>query len=253
MSSESEKPSEAPQQLAAAKWKTTRRNLALASGLMAIGLVTQVKQAFAMALPLRGGGGKGGGAHCFLAGTLIQGPAGEVPIESLKAGDLVIVQSGEAKPVLRLLAFPISADHARGSRAARPVKIERDALEPGVPSRDLYVSQGHMLHIDGVLIAAGNLVNGNTIRIVEPAARAGLDYYHVELAGHEVVLAENTPCETYAETEAAYAGPVVMAGGVRSHVASRLRSAASPFIDIRNHGDIVRDRLEERAIQKRAA
>jgi hypothetical protein len=44
-----------------------------------------------------------------------------------------------------------------------PIRVARSALGPGVPHADLYVTEQHALLIDGVLVAAGNLINGTTI------------------------------------------------------------------------------------------
>ena len=38
---------------------------------------------------------------CFVAGTLIRRPEGEVAVETLQVGDLVLTSSGDARPVGR--------------------------------------------------------------------------------------------------------------------------------------------------------
>lgn len=235
------------------KWRMTRRNFAAATGILAAGLVSQAGQAMAMARPPRRGGG-GGGSHCFLAGTLIRTSIGEVPVDQLKAGDLIVTQSGETKPILNVLVMPV-ADGAGAELpiAELPVKIERGALAPELPRRDLFVSQSHMLLIDGTLIPAGYLVNGQTITVVEAAQEEKFAFYHIDLGEHDVVVAEGAPCESYVEEYGQTCAPVIQYGGLRSKVASRLRSAVSPFVDIRNRGDVVRDRLEDRAELLRAA
>ena len=43
-----------------------------------------------------------------------------------------------------------------------PIRITRSALGDDVPHADLYVTQTHAVLVDGVLVEAGNLVNGNT-------------------------------------------------------------------------------------------
>jgi hypothetical protein len=181
-------------------------------------------------------------------------PAGEVPVEHLKAGDLVTTQSGTAKPILRVVAMPPMRRSGYGWPAAElPVRIERGALAANTPHRDLFLSQTHMLLLDGVLVPAGYLVNGDTIDVVEPAAAEQLEYYHIELADHDVVLAEGAPCESFVEVYTKACAPIVHLGGLRARLGSRLRSAVSPFVDIRNRADIVRDRLEDRAEELRAA
>jgi hypothetical protein len=46
-------------------------------------------------------------------------------------------------------------------------------------------------------------------------------------------------------TEEARCAPIVRIGG-REELKSRFRSALSPWIDLRNQADVVRDQLEER-------
>jgi hypothetical protein len=114
-----------------------------------------------------------------------------------------------------------------------------------------------MLLLDGILVPAGYLANGDTIRIVGPAGvPAGVDkleYYHIELADHDIVLAEGAPCESFVVMYTETYAPVFHLGGFRTSLGSRLRSAVSPLVDIRNRADVVRDRLEDRAEDLRAA
>ena len=56
----------------------------------------------------------------------------------------------------------------------------------------------HALVLDGLAINAGALVNGDTIA-VEPMAALPerITCYHVETEGHETILAEGAPAESY--------------------------------------------------------
>ena len=79
-----------------------------------------------------------------------------------------------------------------------PVRIERDAFADNVPHRDLLVSHDHAIFVDGVLICAKQLVNGTTIR--RERDWTAVDYYHVELDQHAILLAEGRPAESYLNT-----------------------------------------------------
>lgn len=132
---------------------------------------------------------------CFAAGTRIATLAGDVAIESLVIGDVIKLANGGAAPVkwmgkrhLRCAASPWKGD-------VFPILIERHALGLFVPSHDLMVSPGHSIQVeDDLLIQAGYLVNGETIRQVEAEQ---ITYWHIELENHSIILANNTPVESY--------------------------------------------------------
>ena len=67
-----------------------------------------------------------------------------------------------------------------------------------MPHRDLLVSPDHAIFVDGMLICARQLVNGTTIR--QERDWTAVDYYHVELDQHAILLAEGLPAESYIDT-----------------------------------------------------
>ena len=77
-----------------------------------------------------------------------------------------------------------------------PIRVARSALGPDVPHADLYVTQTHALLVDGVLVAAGNLINGSTITRYDASELDELEFFHIELQVHDVLYAEGAPCET---------------------------------------------------------
>jgi len=134
-------------------------------------------------------------AVCFCRGTLIATDRGEVAVEELAVGDKVKTLSGAVKPVVWI---GIGRDLVtRTNRLARPVIVRRGALGDNVPRRDLYVTHGHALYFDGVLIPVENLVNHRSI--VWDEAAGVVEFYHIELEDHDVVFAEGAPAETYYE------------------------------------------------------
>jgi len=73
-------------------------------------------------------------------------------------------------------------------------------LGAGLPSpRDLWVSPEHALWIDGALVPASLLVNGETI--IEAGAADDLSYLHLEFDGHAVIFAEGTPAESFVDDD----------------------------------------------------
>jgi hypothetical protein len=130
-----------------------------------------------------------------MAGTLIRTPDGEAAIETLERGALVVTAEGEAKPVRwvgRQTVFAIFADPLR----SWPIRVNTGALADNVPSRDLLLSPDHALLVGGVLIQAAALVNGTSI-VRESKVSSVFVYYHIELDDHSLILAENTPAETF--------------------------------------------------------
>jgi hypothetical protein len=78
-----------------------------------------------------------------------------------------------------------------------PVRIRANAFDGDLPSRDLLLSPDHAVFVHGVLIHIKHLINGSSI-IQEKVDT--VTYYHVELARHDVLLAEGLPVESYLET-----------------------------------------------------
>ena len=133
---------------------------------------------------------------CFYPGTRIATPEGEVAVENLRAGDVVRTARGP-QPV-RWIGH--SHVHRRFADPLRllPIHIKAGALGDGLPARDLRLSTDHAIFIDGVLIQAGALVNGTTI-IRDHTVPEQFTYYHVELATHELLLAEGLAAESFVD------------------------------------------------------
>ncbi len=170
-----------------------------------------------------GGGGGGGGSYvnstigvsqsagvnsgagfvditplCYCLGTRIKTARGVVAVEDLAIGDLAVTASGGARLVQwigrRRIDLTRHADPAR----ARPIRIAAGAFPGGVPHRDLLVSPDHAVVFDGMLIPAKLLVNGASIA-VDTVCRE-VTYFHVELASHDILLAEGLAAESYLDT-----------------------------------------------------
>lgn len=134
---------------------------------------------------------------CFMPGTLIRTPAGDIAVESLRRGDLVIVADGRAVPVRWIGRQTVSTRFGDPLRVL-PIRIMAGALDDHVPCRDLLVSPDHAVLVDDLLIQAGALVNGTSI-VRERNVPERFTYRHVELDDHALVLAENTPAETFVD------------------------------------------------------
>ena len=136
---------------------------------------------------------------CFCRGTLIWTESGEVAVEDLEIGDRVVTLSGALRRVKWIGRRAYGGRFVAANRAVLPIRVAAGALAAGVPARDLFLSPEHALYIDGALVPAGLLVNRMTIRQVESVGR--LEYFHLELERHDVILAEGAPAETFVDCD----------------------------------------------------
>lgn len=134
-------------------------------------------------------------APCFLAGTRIRTPAGDIAVETLVTGNPVVaLRAGTAQPVMWVGHRRIETARHADPEAVWPVCIRAHAIAENVPLRDLYLSPEHAVFLNGVLVPARHLINGTSIT---QERRAVVLYYHVELPRHDLVLAEGMACESF--------------------------------------------------------
>lgn len=131
---------------------------------------------------------------CFAEGTCIETASGRAAVETLSIGDTVVTASGDKRAV-KWIGKMVS----RPSRHPRPwevnpVRVKAHAFGPNVPLRDVRLSPGHAVYIEGVLVPIGHLINGATIVQEAPGP---VRYFHIELDSHDVLLAEGLPCESF--------------------------------------------------------
>jgi hypothetical protein len=208
----------------------------------------------------KGRGGKGGGSAgpaCFLRGTSILTPSGAVRVEDLERGDLVVTVDGETLPLQWIGSRSYRRSGLSWAKEVMPIRVARGALAEQTPHSDLYLSPGHALLIDGVLVLVKDLVNGTSIAPVLPDDLEVIEYFHLVLASHQVILAEGAPAETFRawdrnyecftnfiEYERLYPDQIGsrmrsyahLAGSEsgRTHLKALLSLAAYPFIQIRD-------------------
>ncbi|NUB44461.1 Hint domain-containing protein [Fertoebacter nigrum] len=134
---------------------------------------------------------------CFAAGTRIGTPQGEVAIEDLRAGDMVLTADGGPRVIRWAGARRVEA---RGALA--PIRIAAGTLGN---RRDLLVSPQHRLLLSGwraellfgadeVLVAACHLVDDRRIR---PAPQDHITYHHLLFDRHEIIFAEGCAAESF--------------------------------------------------------
>ena len=215
-------------------------------------------------------GAPGTKPSCFARGTLILTEQGEVPVEDLATGDLVVTANG-ALPVKW-----IGRKNFRRNASASwhpntlPIRVARSAIDDQTPQRDLYLSQEHSLLIDGVLIPLKYLVNGRSIAVDNDAKKLEtIEYFTIQLDAHQVIFAEGAAVETFrytgghhlitwdnlGEYHALYGEHEVMPPVAPVYryttvgeVYGLLRLGASRFVDVRDPVQIAYERIAARAM-----
>jgi hypothetical protein len=136
------------------------------------------------------------GIYCFVAGTNILTPEGDVAVENLVIGDRVITHDGKQVEIKFIRKRSYDGRFIAGNHLALPVTVTKNAIADNVPARDLAVSPGHGMYIDGVIVPAWRLVND--VSVTQAVAVEQVHYFHIELAdGHDILLAEGCPAESY--------------------------------------------------------
>lgn len=145
---------------------------------------------------------------CFTAGTMIRTLIGEVPVEDLAPGDLILTQDHGPQELRWIGQRRLYDLHQKRV----PIRIRAGALGNGLPEADLLVSPQHRMLVRSkiamrmfgapeVLVAAIHLTG---IEGISPATDlAGVTYVHLLFDRHEVIFANGAPTELlYAGAEA---------------------------------------------------
>jgi len=131
---------------------------------------------------------------CFAEGTLIDTPGGRMPVERLRPGDVVSLDSGGFAPLLWIGAREVDITGHAHPEAHWPVRIRAHAFGLGRPCCDVLLSPDHAVSVAGVLVPVKFLVNGRSLVIEK---RDWIRYFHFALPRHGVVRAAGLPVESY--------------------------------------------------------
>jgi len=131
---------------------------------------------------------------CYMRGMRIRTDREDVAIEDLQIGDAVVTASGRKRPVEWIGHRSLDCSRHPDPKSAWPICVSAGAFGENKPARDLWLSPGHGIWAEGVLITISVLQNGKTIVQRE---RPSVEYWHVQLDEHDVILAEGLPAESY--------------------------------------------------------
>ncbi len=141
---------------------------------------------------------------CFLFGTKITTKRGEIPIEDLQLGDMVVVRDGGFVPIRWIGSHRVDA-RGSGFEKLAPIRIPKGAIARGVPARDLYVSPNHKVWMHDasfemlfeereVLISARQLVGWKGIEQVSYIPEP--EYFCIMLDAHQIIISDGMQTES---------------------------------------------------------
>ena len=136
---------------------------------------------------------------CFARGTAIATDRGDVAVEDLSIGDLVLTSSGALRPIKWIGRRSYGGRFIIGRKDILPICFKAGSLGENSPHRDLFVSPQHAMYLDGVLIPARALVDG--VSVIQADEIERVDYFHVELDTHDVIFAEGAAAETFVDDD----------------------------------------------------
>lgn len=143
-----------------------------------------------------------GSIVCFLTGTLLKTPAGAVAVENLKLHDQVTVHHFGKEQVGRITCIKKGQTTIRPDImpdvAGYPVRIAKNAIAKGIPSKDLLLMPEQRLLFKGRFVPARLLMNNRSIFYDKTITR--YDYVHIEIEENAVIMANGVLTESGCES-----------------------------------------------------
>lgn len=147
------------------------------------------------------------GVVCFTSGTMILTLNGEVPIERLRPGDLIVTRDNGVQALQWVAARRITAAELARNPRLRPIALAPDLVGA---NRRLLVSPQHGMLIkrrgqDEILVRATHLakLKGGKARVVKSSQP--VVYFHLMFEAHQIIFANGAASESF------YPGPQALA------------------------------------------
>jgi Ca2+-binding RTX toxin-like protein len=142
---------------------------------------------------------------CFTPGAQVLTDQGELAVEDLQPGNLVLTRDNGYQPIRWTGRRDLSHAELIVEPRFNPVHIARGALGVGLPVRDMMVSPQHRMLVTGpraellfgeneVLVAAKHLVG---LPGIEQRISRGVSYIHILFDQHEIVRADGAWSESF--------------------------------------------------------
>ncbi|WP_300588987.1 Hint domain-containing protein [Marivita sp.] len=143
------------------------------------------------------------GVVCFAKGTMILTEKGDVPIERLSPGDMVITRDNGPQPLVWVASRKLGMADLTRAPKLRPIRLASDLIGAHAP---LIVSPQHAVLFrtgdgDEQLVRATHLarMRGGKARVMQGCR--GVSYFHLAFEAHQIIFANG------AATESFYPGP----------------------------------------------
>ncbi len=182
---------------------------------------------------------------CYARGTLIRTERGEAPVETLAIGDKVTTVSGEAKPIVWIGHRRLDLTKHPRPEQVWPVRVAAGAFADRLPRRDLWLSPRHAVAVEGVLIPIVALLNGASVQQVKAHS---VEYWHVELDAHDVIVAEGLPAKSYLDNgnRTAFVNGAAFVEAHPDFEPKHWRDTCLPLVEDGPELDLTKQRLFER-------
>lgn len=149
---------------------------------------------------------------CFADGTQILTSKGQILVEHLKVGDMVVTMDNDCQPIRWIGSRILDTVDLAQNPNLRPIRIRAGALGSGLPTQDLVVSPQHRVFVRSIvaqrifgmaeiLIPAKKLLDLDGIDVDLDAPSVA--YNHFLFERHEIVFSNGAPTESmFTGTEA---------------------------------------------------
>jgi len=154
---------------------------------------------------------------CFGKGMLIRTDSGDVAVEALRVGQMVVCGDGKTRAIRWKSKRHVDRAELASHPEFRPIRIRKHALGEGSPSADLVVSPQHRILINDwraelmfgeaeVLVAAVHLLNDTDITRDYDAQE--VTYYHFMFDQHQTVWSNGLLSESFYPGKTAVQGVI---------------------------------------------
>ena len=139
------------------------------------------------------------GVVCFARGTLILTTQGEVPVERLSPGAMIVTRDNGPQPLVWLASRKLGRDELARAPKLRPIRLAPDLVGAHTP---LIVSPQHAVLFRGdggdeTLVRATHLarMRGGKARVMQGCRQ--VSYFHLAFEAHQIIFANGAATESF--------------------------------------------------------